>query len=78
MIPKVVEAHHVRDFILHIRFDDGLEGQVDLQGELWGPIFEPIRSPDKFKQFSIHPELDTIVWPNGADFAPEFLYDAVK
>ena len=61
VVPKIVEAHHVKDFIIRISFDDGLEGQVDLQGELWGPIFEPIKDPEAYKRFSIHPELDTIV-----------------
>lgn len=42
------------------------------------PVFEPLKSVEEFKQFQIHPEFHTLVWPNGADFAPEFLYREVR
>ncbi len=45
---------------------------------LSGPVFEPLRDPAVFRQFQIHPEFHTLVWPNGADFAPEFLRDNVR
>ncbi|MBI5503667.1 MAG: DUF2442 domain-containing protein, partial [Deltaproteobacteria bacterium] len=54
---------------------DGTEGEIDLENELWGEVFEPLRDPDQFKSFRLDSELQTIVWPNGADFAPEFLYE---
>ena len=44
---------------------------------LRGPVFEPLRDPAVFRQFQIHPEFHTLVWPNGANFAPEFLRDNV-
>jgi len=75
MIPKVKEAKYVQGFSIHLRFSDGVEGTVDLVEELQGEVFEPLNDPDYFRQFSVHPELHTIVWPNGADFAPEFLYE---
>lgn len=56
-----------------LRFDDGIEGEVDLSEELQGPVFEPLRDVRYFRQVMLHPELKTLVWPNGADFAPEFL-----
>jgi hypothetical protein len=77
MIHRVVEAHHISDFVVRLRFDDGKEGTIDLREELWGPIFEPLRSPEYFRRFRVHPELHTIVWENGADFSPEFLYNQV-
>ncbi len=43
-----------------------------------GPVFEPLRDPAVFRQFQVHPEFHTLVWPNGADFAPEFLRDHVR
>lgn len=78
MIPRVVEALHVRDYIIHVRFADGTEGDVDLKDELEGPIFRPLKNPKYFKRFNLHPELRTITWPNGADFAPEFLYEKIQ
>jgi len=78
MIPRIVEVVYVRDFTVHIRFTDGTEGDVDLAGELTGEIFGPLKDRSYFEKFSLHPELRTPTWPNGADFAPEFLYERVK
>ena len=78
MMFNVKEAKLVGDFVLWLRFADGTEGEVDLRDELDGPIFEPLRDPAYFKKFTVHPELRTLVWPNGADFAPEFLYEKVR
>jgi hypothetical protein len=78
MIPRVVEARPVRDFIVHLRFADGTEGDVDLHDELYGELFEPLKDPALFQQFSVHPEFQTLTWPNGADLAPEFLYEKVQ
>jgi hypothetical protein len=78
MVPHVLEARLIGGYRLWLRFDDGAEGEVDLSGELRGPVFEPLRNPEFFGQFNIHPELKTLVWPNGADFAPEFLRMALR
>jgi hypothetical protein len=75
MIPGVAKARYVRDYTIHLRFTDGTEGDVDLQGELYGEIFEPLKDQAFFQQFSVHPEFHTLIWPNGADLAPEFLYE---
>jgi hypothetical protein len=69
----IVEAEYVGGYRIWLRFDDGAEGEVDLAGELTGPAFQPLRSLRMFRRFRLHPELRTLVWPNGADFAPEFL-----
>ncbi len=66
MIPRVIEAEHVRDYVIHVRFADGVEGDIDLQNELEGEIFEPLKDPACFQNFQVHPELHTITWPNGA------------
>ena len=58
---------------LWLRFDDGREGEVDLGPELDGPVFTPLRDPARFAEVALDPELRTVVWPTGADFAPEFL-----
>ncbi|HUT36990.1 MAG TPA: DUF2442 domain-containing protein [Planctomycetota bacterium] len=75
MILHVVEAHYEHDYTLWVRFNDGAEGLVDLAGELYGEMFEPLRDPARFRTFRVDPELETIVWDNGADLAPEFLHE---
>lgn len=70
----VVDARHVKDFIIWVKFADGTEGEVDLSGELWGPVFEPLKDPSFFCRFTVA-EYGTLAWPNGADLAPEFLYE---
>ena len=78
MFPRVVEASYVRDYVLRIRFENGMEGNVDFKQELTGPVFEPLRDLDYFRQFKVNDDIHTVTWPNGADFAPEFLYEQVK
>ena len=73
----VVDVRHVRDYIVWIKFEDGTEGEVDLTSSLRGPVFEPLRDVAYFKQVRVNPDLGTIVWPNGADIAPETLLDRV-
>ena len=58
---------------LRLTFSDGAEGEVDLRAYLDGPVFVPLRDPAIFAAVSLDPELHTVTWPNGADFAPEFL-----
>jgi len=48
---------------------------IDIENELVGPVFEPLRDPEVFRQVAVNRETGTIEWPNGADFAPEFLYE---
>ena len=74
-IPHVESAHPLGGHRVWLRFDDGLEGEIDLAGELRGEVFEPLRDPDYFAGFRVD---DTLVWPNGADFALEFLRDLVQ
>lgn len=75
---RVVEARHAHDFVLWLKFSDGAEGELDLRAELDGPIFEPLKNIDFFRQFRIDSDLHTLVWPNGADFAPEFLHANIR
>jgi hypothetical protein len=74
----VLEARHVRGYVVWLRFRDGTVGEIDLASALCGPIFEPLRDPVVFRDFVIHPVFHTLVWPNGADFAPEFLHDNIR
>ena len=75
---RIQEARYVSGYVLRLRFSDGTEGEVDLSSELEGEMFEPLRDPAVFRSFTLHPELHTVVWPNGADFAPEFLFERVR
>ena len=77
MTPKLEKAEYVESYRIFISFNDGESGTIDLQGELWGEVFEPLKEISEFKKFSLNTELNTITWPNGADLAPEFLYKQV-
>jgi hypothetical protein len=75
MFLHVLEARYVRNYVVWLRFSDGVSGEVDLSGELDVPVFGPLRDTEQFKRFSV--AYHTITWPNGADFAPEFLRERV-
>lgn len=72
---RIRSVEPVNGFVLRLSFDDGTEREVDLERELWGPMFEPLRaSPELFRQVHVDEELGTIVWPNGADMDPDVLH----
>jgi len=68
----VKRAKYVRDYIVEFTFKHGTEKEIDLEPFLFGPIFEPLRAPERFRKFRISG--GTIAWRNGADIAPETLY----
>ncbi len=65
-------------YVLELTFLDGSRREIDLENELYGEIFEPLKDPSFFSQARVDKELGTVVWPNGADFSPEFLYNQAK
>ena len=75
MFLHVTGVSHVAGYQLRVRFSDGVVKDVDLSKELHGDVFEPLKDPEFFKGAALNPETNTIEWPNGADFAPEFLYE---
>jgi len=77
-LPRLTEARYCGDYKIWVRFADGVEGEIDLSGELWGEVFEPLHDPKFFARMSLDPDVGTVVWPNGADFAPEFLYRKLR
>ena len=71
---RVTDVEVLDGYRLRLGFSDGTHRIVDLATELSGPIFEPLRDPSLFRQVRLDYELGTVVWPNGADLAPEALY----
>lgn len=71
---RVVAAQVVGPYVLDVTFNDGTRREVDLEAELWGEVFLPLRDPAFFAQAAVDPVLGTVVWQNEADFSPEFLY----
>jgi len=76
MFLEVKKAHYIKDFKLLLEFNNGVEMTVDLENELNGTVFIPLKDMEYFKRFSIH--FNTVEWENGADFAPEFLFQIGK
>ncbi len=72
-ILHVTDVKVVGDYILDLTFNDGIRKRVNLKGELYGEIFEPLRDPGEFAKARL--DGCTVAWPNGADFAPEYLYE---
>jgi hypothetical protein len=75
MILHILRAEYVGGRRIHLWFNDGTDGEVDLDGLLTGPIFEPLGDEELFKGFRL--EGHTLTWRNGADFAPEYLHGLV-
>ena len=74
MFLHITSARHIRDYLVEVTFNDGKQGIADLSSALRGPVFEPLKAVAAFLRFQLDPELETIVWPNGADLAPEYVY----
>lgn len=72
----IIKAAHIKDHQLKLPFSDGTSGIGDLGSHLDKLVFKPLKDIQYFKNFKLNSW--TVVWENGADFAPEFLYEAVK
>lgn len=72
MFIHVKKARYIDNYTIELEFNDGKSGVVDLQDELYGSVFEPLREKALFAHFRVDEELETIVWGNGADLAPSF------
>lgn len=67
---EVVGPHRVR-----IRFEDGIEGELDFSGLAWEGVFSPLEDPEYFARGGLDHDIRTLAWPNGADIAPETLHE---
>lgn len=74
-ILHIVSAEVVGDFMLRLEFDDHTRKTVNVCPLLEGPVFKPLREAHYFARVVLDPICGTVVWPNGADFAPEALYE---
>jgi len=72
----VTDVRYLRPYVLRVTFSDGVTKDVDLERELWGEVFEPLKDESLFRQARVGLESHTVEWPNGADLAPEFLYES--
>jgi len=70
----VIKARVCGPFSLDLEFEDGTRKRVNLRRLLWGPVFEPLKDPNYFRRGKLDKVAGTVVWPNGADVAPEHLY----
>jgi hypothetical protein len=73
VIPTVIRATYRGDYRIELVFQDGVQATVDFAQWLDGPVFEPLRDREYFRRFFI--DGGTVAWPNGADIAPETLYE---
>lgn len=75
MAPDIVAAIPRGGYVVRVVFADGEVRDVDFEGVLDGPVFEPLRDPEEFAKVYVDPETATIAWPTGADIDPDVIYD---
>ena len=76
MFLHVTNAEYFENYKLKLTFNNGAEGIVDLEKELYGEVFEPLKDVKLFQNFTLTGR--TIEWSTGADFAPEYLYEVAE
>jgi len=72
----ITQARHIKNYEIWIKFNDGIDGIVDLESTITNDhreIFRELEDEEQFKRFRV--DDDTIVWENGLDLAPEYLYE---
>jgi hypothetical protein len=78
MLRDIVKVKPLKDFHLHLEFEDGINGEVDIRKLVkFTGIFEPLKDEALFAKVDVNPEWGTIFWPNGADLDPDVLYSLV-
>jgi hypothetical protein len=74
---RIVAVNPLDGYQLDIVFDDGVQGVISLKDRLFGPVFEPLRDPGVFRQVFVD-EFGAAAWPNGADLAPDGVYEKLR
>lgn len=75
---QLIEASVPRHGVLDLTFADGLTGEVEVIQRMWGPVFTEARTREGFAVVKVDPEIGTVVWPGGADLAPDTRYERVR
>jgi hypothetical protein len=78
LTPDITAVSVVRHGALRLTFADGLAGDVDVLARMQGPVFDDARWPAGFAQATVDAETGTVVWPGGADLAPDTLYQRLR
>jgi Protein of unknown function (DUF2442) len=73
MMPRIVKVTALPQYRLHVEFDDGVAGTIDLSAELDGEVFQPLRDEGVFRQARVD-EFGAVCWPNGPDLAPDAMH----
>ena len=76
-MPRVISVQPLQHYRLAVRFDDGVEGVIEMHDRLFGPVFEPLQDPALFQQAFVD-EFGAVAWPNGADLAPDALHERLR
>ncbi len=74
MFLHITNARYLEDYKVEVSFNNGRKGIADLADTLKGTMFEPLKNKSVFSRLVVDKELDTLVWSNGADLAPEYIY----
>lgn len=78
LTPDITAVSVVRHGVLRLTFSDGLAGDVEVLGRMHGPVFDRARTSEGFREATVEKETGTVVWPGGADLAPDTLYERVR
>jgi hypothetical protein len=78
LTPDITAVAVVRHGVLRVTFADGTTGEVAVLGRMRGPVFAEARTPDGFAEVTVDAETGTVVWPGGADLAPDTLYERIR
>ena len=78
LTPDITAASVLRHGVLRLSFADGVVGELDVLDRMRGPVFARARTPEGFAEVSVDAETGTVVWPGGADLAPDTLYERVR
>lgn len=78
LTPDITSVSIVRHGTLRLTFADGLSGELDVLDRMRGPVFAEARTPEGFGDVTVDAETGTIVWPGGADLAPDTLYERLR